>query len=42
MDYELSALGRSLAGLLTAVKAWAETHIEEVHEARERYDTSTD
>ncbi|MFE2213670.1 winged helix-turn-helix transcriptional regulator [Streptomyces canus] len=42
VDYELSALGRSLAGLLTAVKAWAETHIEEVHEARERYDTSTD
>ncbi|MFG2728981.1 winged helix-turn-helix transcriptional regulator [Streptomyces canus] len=42
VDYELSALGRSLAGLLTAVKAWAETHIEEVHEARERYDASTD
>jgi len=42
VDYELSALGSSLAGLLTAVKAWAETHIEEVHEARERYDTNSD
>ncbi|MFF4034694.1 winged helix-turn-helix transcriptional regulator [Streptomyces sviceus] len=42
VDYALTPLGSSLAGLLTAVKAWAETHIEEVHEARERYDTSTD
>ncbi|KUM89236.1 MULTISPECIES: winged helix-turn-helix transcriptional regulator [Streptomyces] len=38
VDYALTPLGSSLAGLLTAVKAWAETHIEEVHEARERYD----
>ncbi|WNM35358.1 helix-turn-helix domain-containing protein [Streptomyces sp. Li-HN-5-11] len=38
VDYELTGLGSSLAQLLTAVKAWAETHIEEVHEARERYD----
>ncbi|MFG2458532.1 winged helix-turn-helix transcriptional regulator [Streptomyces sp. NPDC048523] len=42
VDYELSALGHSLAGLLTAVKRWAETHIEEVHEARERYDAAAD
>ncbi|MFF1724961.1 winged helix-turn-helix transcriptional regulator [Streptomyces sviceus] len=42
VDYALTSLGSSLAGLLTAVKAWAETHIEEVHEARERYDASTD
>jgi DNA-binding HxlR family transcriptional regulator len=39
VDYELTPLGRSLALLLTAVKDWAETHIEEVHRARERYDT---
>ncbi|SNX63121.1 HxlR family transcriptional regulator [Streptomyces sp. TLI_55] len=39
VDYELTPLGHSLALLLTAVKNWAETHIEEVHEARERYDT---
>ncbi|MER6286699.1 winged helix-turn-helix transcriptional regulator [Streptomyces sviceus] len=42
VDYALTSLGSSLAGLLTAVKAWAETHIEEVHEARERYDGTTD
>ncbi|MGW3100300.1 winged helix-turn-helix transcriptional regulator [Streptomyces sp. NPDC001102] len=39
VDYELTPLGGSLALLLTAVKSWAETHIEEVHEARGRYDT---
>lgn len=38
VDYELTPLGTSLARLLTAVKDWAETHIEEVHAARERYD----
>jgi DNA-binding HxlR family transcriptional regulator len=41
VDYELTPLGTSLAGLLTAVKDWAETHIEEVHAARERYDAET-
>ncbi|MFF7357820.1 MULTISPECIES: winged helix-turn-helix transcriptional regulator [Streptomyces] len=39
VDYTLTPLGASLAGLLTAVKEWAETHFEEVQEARERYDT---
>ncbi|MFI5689586.1 winged helix-turn-helix transcriptional regulator [Streptomyces sp. NPDC051636] len=39
VDYELTPLGRSLAVLLTAVKDWAETHFEEVREARERYDS---
>jgi DNA-binding HxlR family transcriptional regulator len=39
VDYELTPLGASLAVLLTAVKDWAETHIEEVREARGRYDT---
>lgn len=38
VDYALTPLGSSLALLLTAVKDWAETHIEEVHAARERYD----
>ncbi|MFF7053765.1 winged helix-turn-helix transcriptional regulator [Streptomyces griseorubiginosus] len=41
VDYALTPLGSSLAGLLTAVKTWAETHIEEVHEARDRYDATT-
>ncbi|MET7482964.1 helix-turn-helix domain-containing protein [Streptomyces sp. NPDC005538] len=38
VDYELTPLGSSLSMLLLAVKDWAETHIEEVHEARGRYD----
>ncbi|MGI5137927.1 MULTISPECIES: winged helix-turn-helix transcriptional regulator [unclassified Streptomyces] len=38
VDYELTPLGRSLSDLLSAVKGWAEAHIEEVHEARELYD----
>jgi DNA-binding HxlR family transcriptional regulator len=38
VDYDLTALGGSLAHLMTAVKDWAETHIEEIHAARERYD----
>ncbi|WP_405587047.1 winged helix-turn-helix transcriptional regulator [Streptomyces sp. NBC_01092] len=38
VDYELTVLGQNLALLLTAVKAWAETHFDEVHRARERYD----
>ncbi|MEU1405493.1 helix-turn-helix domain-containing protein [Streptomyces sp. NPDC005728] len=38
VDYELTPLGRSLAGLLTAVKDWAETHFDDVRAARERYD----
>ncbi|WP_217235334.1 helix-turn-helix domain-containing protein [Streptomyces sp. AC555_RSS877] len=38
VDYELTDLGRSLSLLLLAVKDWAETHIEEVREAREQYD----
>ena len=40
VDYELTELGASLAELTTAIKAWAETHIEEVRSARERYDAS--
>ncbi|POX56496.1 transcriptional regulator [Streptomyces sp. Ru71] len=38
VDYALTPLGNSLAALLTAVKDWAETHFDEVHTARERYD----
>lgn len=42
VDYELTPLGTSLAGLLSAVKDWAELHIEEVSEARERYDSAAE
>ncbi|MFD4601018.1 winged helix-turn-helix transcriptional regulator [Streptomyces sp. NPDC058464] len=38
VDYELTPLGLSLSLLVAGVKDWAETHIEEVHAARERYD----
>ncbi|MFE8017531.1 winged helix-turn-helix transcriptional regulator [Streptomyces antibioticus] len=41
VDYALTALGDNLALLLTAVKDWAETHFDEVHAARERYDAET-
>ncbi|MFE7173389.1 winged helix-turn-helix transcriptional regulator [Streptomyces sp. NPDC057616] len=42
VDYELTELGGSLAQLMTAVKTWAETHFDEVHAARERYDAEAD
>jgi DNA-binding HxlR family transcriptional regulator len=42
VDYELTPLGANLSGLLTAVKDWAEHHIEEVVESRERYDVSSE
>ncbi|MEV7301454.1 winged helix-turn-helix transcriptional regulator [Streptomyces clavifer] len=38
VDYEPTELGHSLSGPLSAVKVWAETHFDRVHEARERYD----
>jgi DNA-binding HxlR family transcriptional regulator len=37
-DYELTALGIELLPLQRAIKQWAETHIETVHAARDRYD----
>lgn len=41
VDYELTGLGRSLCGLLSALKEWAEEHMDEVFAARERYDSSS-
>jgi DNA-binding HxlR family transcriptional regulator len=38
VDYELTDLGRDLLPLQRAIKEWAETHIERVHQARARYD----
>jgi DNA-binding HxlR family transcriptional regulator len=40
VDYELTELGRSLLPVQAAIKAWAETHIEAVRDARERYDAT--
>lgn len=40
--YGLTALGRTLHEPLIALQVWAESHIEEVLEAQDRYDTSAD
>ncbi|GAB3834309.1 winged helix-turn-helix transcriptional regulator [Dactylosporangium cerinum] len=38
VDYALTPLGASLLPIMTAIKAWAETHIHEVDEAQAAYD----
>ena len=38
VEYELTALGHSLAGPTTAVTAWAEEHMRNITRARDRYD----
>jgi DNA-binding HxlR family transcriptional regulator len=39
VDYELTALGWGLYGLLSQVRDWAAEKVEEVEEARAHYDT---
>ncbi|MFI6499791.1 winged helix-turn-helix transcriptional regulator [Nonomuraea typhae] len=39
VDYELTPLGQTLLPLMTAIKEWAEVHIEDVEAARSRYDS---
>jgi DNA-binding HxlR family transcriptional regulator len=41
VDYELTPLGRTILPLMQAVKSWAETNMDDVLTARNRYDTST-
>ena len=41
VTYELTDLGLSLLQLVRGIKGWAETHMGEVHSARERYDDAT-
>ncbi|WP_328923633.1 helix-turn-helix transcriptional regulator [Streptomyces sp. NBC_00190] len=36
VEYDLTTLGRSLAGPITALRQWAETHINEIERARAR------
>ncbi|WP_241251436.1 winged helix-turn-helix transcriptional regulator [Candidatus Protofrankia californiensis] len=36
VDYELTALGRSLGEPITALRQWTETHINEIEQARGR------
>ena len=38
VDYELTPLGHNLMQLLSAIKHWAELHMDEVLEARATYD----
>lgn len=38
VDYELTPLGESLAGILGQLKTWAEQHMPEVDRARAEYD----
>src|SRR5256885_5203102 len=38
VDYELTLLGRSNLPVVSAIKDWAETHIQQVHAARAVYD----
>ncbi|MGH8929545.1 MAG: winged helix-turn-helix transcriptional regulator [Egibacteraceae bacterium] len=40
VDYELTPLGHDLAPLMTALKDWAETHMEDVVAARNDYDNA--
>ncbi|MEI2775355.1 MAG: helix-turn-helix domain-containing protein [Tetrasphaera sp.] len=41
VDYELTPLGSSLGQLLGDLKSWAEEHMPDVDEARQRYDRRT-
>ena len=37
VDYELTALGESVLPVVAAIKAWAESHIDEIHAAQRSY-----
>ncbi|GAA4929675.1 winged helix-turn-helix transcriptional regulator [Actinoplanes utahensis] len=38
VDYELTPLGHELFPVMIAIKAWAETHMDQVFEARAHFD----
>jgi len=38
VTYELTELGRSLQGVVELLKDWAESHMDQVLESRDRYD----
>ena len=38
VEYTITPLGKTLVGLLAALRVWAEAHIEEVHQAQSNYD----
>jgi DNA-binding HxlR family transcriptional regulator len=41
VEYALTPLGQDLLPLQRGIKAWAETHIQDVHAARSRHDQAT-
>jgi DNA-binding HxlR family transcriptional regulator len=41
VDYELTELGRTLLGPLTALDEWANAHRDDIRAARERHDRET-
>ncbi len=38
VDYELTELGQTILPVVGAIKAWSESHIQEIHAARTAYD----
>jgi len=40
VEYSLTSLGRSLAGMLESVRSWAETHIKAVLKSQKAHDTA--
>lgn len=42
VDYQLTPLGRSLLPVVSAIKSWAEGHMDEVQVARDHYDIATE
>jgi DNA-binding HxlR family transcriptional regulator len=42
VDYELTALGRTLLPVMVGIKDWAEAHMDEVNAARQVYDKARD
>ena len=42
VTYELTDLGHSLHGVMRTIKAWAESHMDEVLANRERHDGSVE
>ena len=40
VDYELTDLGRDVAGLLDGILVWSEEHVAEITAAREQYDAA--
>ena len=40
VEYQISDLGRSLGPLFASLAQWADTHLEQVEEARQGYDSA--